>query len=213
MRRFLAIAIAFQCARFASAGTLPLTGKDIVLMVKMGYSSQSIMRDLNAKHFLGPLDPSCEAQLRQLNASPALLDALKSGNNAASEEELAQARKRIADAQVASSNPTADQRAIDQKAAAMQDYLAQQKLDMRVRDVLREVLSYPPIETPIYRQHESKDVGHSPDYKCVIARAVLTANHELPNCRDWRLGKRIQELMQDEAFVRDTLKVTTSTVH
>ena len=57
MRRFLAIAIAFQCARFATAGTLPLTGKDVVLMLKLGYSTETILRDLNARHFGGPARP------------------------------------------------------------------------------------------------------------------------------------------------------------
>ncbi len=61
--------------------------------------------------FAGPLDLAGENELRQANASPALLDALKTGNNAASQEQLAQARKRIADAKAA------EQRAAEQKAA------------------------------------------------------------------------------------------------
>jgi len=39
---------------------------------------------LSDRHFTGDLDPTAEKQLRDVNASLALLDALKSGNNAAS---------------------------------------------------------------------------------------------------------------------------------
>jgi hypothetical protein len=199
MRRFLAIAVAFQCARLATAGTLPLTAKDIALMLKMGYSSESIMHDLNAKHFAGPLDPSSEAQIRQLNASPALLDALKSGNYAASEQELAQARKRIADEKAAEQKATEGEAAdhtqspADQKRAdAYREYFAQQKLDERVKTVLSSSI---------------RDKGFSRDYQRVWERARQMAGQEFPGRREsWRRPNRIQELMQDEAFVRDTLK-------
>jgi hypothetical protein len=96
MRRFLAIAIAFQFARIATASTLPLTGKEIALMLKAGYSSETILRDLNARHFAGPLDPSSEAELRQLNASPKLLDDLKSGRFDATADQLTQAQQKVA---------------------------------------------------------------------------------------------------------------------
>jgi hypothetical protein len=109
-------------------------------MLRMGYSSEIILRDLNAKRFAGPLDPSSEAELRRLNASPALLDALKSGNYAASEEESAQARKGMRDAEV-TAQKAADQEAADQKEPiAYREYLAQQdaaqKLEKRVKKVI-----------------------------------------------------------------------------
>ena len=110
MRHFLAIAIAFQCARLATAGTLPLTGNDIVLMLRMGYSSEDIMRDLNAKHFAGPLDSSSEAQIRQLNASPKLLDDLKSGQFDATADQVTQAQQKIAAVNAAAEEFTAQKR-------------------------------------------------------------------------------------------------------
>jgi len=61
MRRFLSVVIALQCAHLAIAGTVPLTGKDIVLMLRMGYSNEDIVRDLEAKHFVGPLDANSES--------------------------------------------------------------------------------------------------------------------------------------------------------
>ena len=206
MRRFLAIAIAFQCARFATAGTLPLTGKDVVLMLKLGYSTETILRDLNARHFGGPLDPSCEAQLRQLNASPALLDALKSGNNAASEEELAQARQKIAHLEVAAEQKAADhtQSPADPKKRddAYREYLAQlaaaQKLDERVKTV---IFSWS-------KDTGFSDGGSSSDQRRVLHRAQEVTTEEIRGSRrdGWRRVQRIQQLMQDEAFVRDALK-------
>jgi hypothetical protein len=96
MRRFFYIAIAFQCTHLAVAGTLPLTGKDIVLMLRMGYSTEDVVRELEAKHFVGPLDANSEAEIRDLNGSSTLLDTLKSGRLNATQEEVAQAEQKSA---------------------------------------------------------------------------------------------------------------------
>jgi hypothetical protein len=96
MRHFLSIAIALQCTYLAVASTSPLTGKDIVLMLRMGYSTEDIVRDLEAKHFVGPLDASSEAEIRDLNGSSQLLDTLKSGRVNATKEEVAQAEQKTA---------------------------------------------------------------------------------------------------------------------
>jgi len=96
MRRFLSIAIALQCTHLAVAGTSPLTGKDIVLMLRMGYSTEDVVRELEAKHFVGPLDANSEAEIRDLNGSSNLLDTLKSGRLNASKEEVAQAEQKSA---------------------------------------------------------------------------------------------------------------------
>ena len=96
MRQFLSIAIALQCTHLAIAGTSPLTGKDVVLMLRMGYSTEDIVRDLEAKHFVGPLDASSETEIRQLDGSSKLLDTLKSGQFNATREEVAQAEQKSA---------------------------------------------------------------------------------------------------------------------
>jgi hypothetical protein len=96
MRHFLPVVIALQCAHLATASTLPLTGKDIVLMLRMGYSTEDVVRDLEAKHFVGPLDANSEAQIRDLNGSSKLLDTLKSGQLNATKEEVAQAEQKSA---------------------------------------------------------------------------------------------------------------------
>ena len=96
MRRFLPVVIALQCAQLVTAGTLPLTGKDIVLMLRMGYSTEEVERELEAKHFVGPLDANSEAEIRDLNGSSQLLDTLKSGRLNATKEEAAQAEQKNA---------------------------------------------------------------------------------------------------------------------
>ena len=96
MRHFLPVVIALQCTHLATASTLPLTGKDIVLMLRMGYSTEDVVRDLEAKHFVGPLDANSEAQIRNLNGSSKLLDTLKSGQLNATKEEVAQAEQKSA---------------------------------------------------------------------------------------------------------------------
>ena len=96
MRRFLFIAIALQGTHLAVAGTSPLTARDVVLMLRMGYSTEDIVHDLEAKHFVGPLDANSEAEIRDLNGSSQLLDALKSGRLNATKEEVAQAEQKSA---------------------------------------------------------------------------------------------------------------------
>jgi len=96
MRHFLPVVIALQCAHLASAGTLPLTGKDIVLMLRMGYSTEDVERELEAKHFVGPLDVNSEAEIQDLNGSSQLIDTLKSGRLNATKEEVAQAEQKSA---------------------------------------------------------------------------------------------------------------------
>ena len=96
MRRFLFIAFALQCTHLAIAGTSPLTGKEVVLMLRMGYSPDDIVRDVETKHFVGPLDATSENQIRELNGTSKLLDTLKSGQFDATKEEVAQAEQKSA---------------------------------------------------------------------------------------------------------------------
>jgi hypothetical protein len=85
-------------------------------MLRSGCSSEMIVRDVAARHFAGPLDSVGESELKRENASQALLDALRT--NAASKEELAEARNRIADAKAAA------QKVAEQQAAGQPCYLA-----------------------------------------------------------------------------------------
>lgn len=112
MRYFLVVVVALQCANFASADTLPLTGKDVVLMLRMGYSSDEIVRDLSIKHFVGPLDADSETQIRDLNGSETLLHALKTGQFDATEDQLARAEQQSAAAKAVAEDVTPQERTL-----------------------------------------------------------------------------------------------------
>jgi hypothetical protein len=62
----------------------------------MGYSTEDVVRDLEAKHFMGPLDPDSEARIRGLNGTSTLLDSLKSGQFDATKEAVAEAEQKNA---------------------------------------------------------------------------------------------------------------------
>jgi hypothetical protein len=95
MRCFLLTAVTTVLgACFGLAGTLPLTAKEISLMLRSGYSSEVILNDLATRHFAGQLDTKSESELAKANASPALLAALRTGNFAASKDELRQAQRK-----------------------------------------------------------------------------------------------------------------------
>jgi hypothetical protein len=91
MRILLAMVLVFQCTRCVSAE--PLTVKEITLMLHCGYSSETVLRVLSNRHFAGDLNPAAEKELTNVNASPSLIDALKSGNYSASSQEMARARE------------------------------------------------------------------------------------------------------------------------
>ncbi len=70
----------FALASFAVAGNLqPLSLKDVSLMLRSGYSSEAVEREVAARHFMGTLDATAEKNLLQAGASPALIAGLKSG--------------------------------------------------------------------------------------------------------------------------------------
>lgn len=80
MRFPLGILVLFALASFGFAGNLPpLTAKDVSLMLRSGYSSEAVVREVTARHFMGPLDEATEKNLVQAGASPALIAGLKSG--------------------------------------------------------------------------------------------------------------------------------------
>ena len=80
MRIFLAGTILFALAALGFAGPLPpMTPKDISLMLRSGYSSEAVEREVAARHFTGTLDATGEKNLAQAGASPTLVNGLKSG--------------------------------------------------------------------------------------------------------------------------------------
>lgn len=79
------------------AGQLPMTVNDISLMLRMGYSSSSLMQELAARHFADTIDETKETILHKAGASADLIAALKNGTYSLSAEQTAVVQQQIAD--------------------------------------------------------------------------------------------------------------------
>jgi len=103
MRHLLLALIIVGTAFSAVLGrSLPLTLKEVTLMLRSGYSSETVQRELAVRRFAESCDPVAEKALTEAGAAPALIDAIKSGSyesapadaQAAREQLAAQAEKR-----------------------------------------------------------------------------------------------------------------------
>jgi hypothetical protein len=77
------------------ARPVPLTVKEISLMLRSGYSNEAVMHELSVRHFADTCDESAKKMLTQSGASPALINALNTGNYAVPAEEAARAQEQI----------------------------------------------------------------------------------------------------------------------
>jgi nucleoredoxin len=80
----------------ARSAQLPLTVKEVSLMLRAGYSSGSVVEELSKRHFADTVDAAKESALVKAGATPALLGALKSGAYAVSSNETAHVQEQIA---------------------------------------------------------------------------------------------------------------------
>jgi nucleoredoxin len=78
------------------AAQVPLTTKDIGLMLRMGYSPNAITQELATRRFADSLDSMKEAQLRQAGANAELIAALKNGTYSVAPGEMAKAQSQLA---------------------------------------------------------------------------------------------------------------------
>ena len=93
MRFLLCLLILVVSGSFASAAALPpLMLKDVSLMLRSGYSSAAVEKELAQRHFLGALDANAEKNLAEAGASPALINGLKSGTFAVPAADVAAAK-------------------------------------------------------------------------------------------------------------------------
>lgn len=65
-------------------------------MLRSGYSSETVVAELARHHFGDAFDVTVETQLRKAGATPALIDALRSGSYQASPGEIAAAEEKLA---------------------------------------------------------------------------------------------------------------------
>ena len=81
MRRLFVIVFLLIHAAFSSVSgrVLPLTVKEVCLMLRSGYSNEAVQRELSARQLAETCDTAGEAALRGAGASPSLIDAIKGG--------------------------------------------------------------------------------------------------------------------------------------
>jgi len=110
------------------AGQLPLTVSEIGLMLRTGYSSNSLMEELSKRHFADSLDDAREQALVKAGASAELIAALKSGIYSLSPEKVAAVQDQIA----AEAQHRADQAEAARKSdAAYQADVVRKRTDKR----------------------------------------------------------------------------------
>ena len=129
MRRsfFLLILVLFAFA--GQAGQLPLTVSEISLMLRTGYSSNTLMKELASRRFVDALDEGKEKTLLNAGASAELIAALKSGTYSLSAEKTAAVLQQMA---------AADER------RAVQTEIARKSDDRYRAQVSRERSAKPP---------------------------------------------------------------------
>ena len=96
------------------ASQLPLTVSEIGLMLRSGYSSNSVTQELSKRHFADTVDETKEKTLVKTGASAELIAALKSGFYSLSPEKTAAVQQQIA----AEEQRHAEQAEASQKAEA-----------------------------------------------------------------------------------------------
>jgi nucleoredoxin len=94
MRRWVFLGL-FLFALAIQAGQLPLTVRELSLMLRSGYSSNSVMQELAQRHFVDTIDAAKETALLSAGASPELIAALKSGTYSLSAEQTAAALQQM----------------------------------------------------------------------------------------------------------------------
>ena len=89
MTRLLAVLFFLAWVQCSSAAVLPLTAKELSLMLRSGYSSDVVLRELATRKFADTFDPAVEKDLTKAGASPSLIEALRGGAYQLSAAEIA----------------------------------------------------------------------------------------------------------------------------
>jgi nucleoredoxin len=88
MRPVVFLILALILASLAQAGPRPLTNREIILMLRTGFSSESVLAEIVQRHVAEPLDPATKKSLSQLGATQPLIAALESNAFAATSAEM-----------------------------------------------------------------------------------------------------------------------------
>ena len=96
MRFRAGIFFALAAISGALAGPAPLTIKEIALMLRSGYSNETILHDLSTRYFADNFDSETETQLLRAGANSSLIETLRSGTYQMSAGQVAIAKMKMA---------------------------------------------------------------------------------------------------------------------
>jgi nucleoredoxin len=97
MRQLLVTLLVAGTALSATLGrTLPLTIKEVSLMLRSGYSSEAVQREISVRRLAESCDAAAEKTLKDAGATPALVEAIKSGSYSISPAEARLAQDELA---------------------------------------------------------------------------------------------------------------------
>jgi nucleoredoxin len=82
--------------RCAFGGVMPLTAKEIGLMLRSGYSNEAILRELSVRRFGDEFNSEAEKQLIRAGAGSPLIDALRRGAYSLTASEIAATKAKLA---------------------------------------------------------------------------------------------------------------------
>src|SRR6266404_951634 len=107
MRYWFAISCFVTAIGLTNAAPLPLTEKEISLMLRSGYSNQAVLHELSVRRYGDKFDSTAEQELLKAGAKASLLDALRSGFYQLSDSEMAAAKEAAPPKTAADSSPPA----------------------------------------------------------------------------------------------------------
>jgi nucleoredoxin len=164
----------------AYAAQLPLTVKDLSLMLRAGYSNAAVTQELSTRHFADTLDVGKEGALLKAGATPELLAALKSGTYSVSAAEAAQVQEQLARQTVRSSLAAERSRKTDEL------YQAQMARERRAKTsgATGTNVLYDALKGDLVRCN-SGSVGHADDDAIASKKliAIYFSAHWCPPCR------------------------------
>jgi hypothetical protein len=75
------------------AGVMPLTAKEVSLMLRSGYSNDAVLQELKTRKFADPFDSDMEKEFVKAGANQSLIDALRAGSYQLSSTDIALAKE------------------------------------------------------------------------------------------------------------------------
>ena len=94
-KTLLTAVLLVAAAMGATATVLPLTARELSLMIRSGYSTDAVLHELSVRHFAGDFDAATEKQFVAAGAGDQLIEALRSGTYQASASETAAVQKQL----------------------------------------------------------------------------------------------------------------------